>query len=664
MTDLIYDTETYPKVFTLVMYSTKRETTIVYEISDRRNDFALMCQTLIDVSDRATMVGFNNVGFDYPILHQLLLLYRYNPTPTLERIRVTYMTKVEAIINAGHFQRFDHVVWESDRMIPQMDLFMIHHFDNPAKQTGLKALEFNMRSDSVEDLPFTPDKQDFTSEEIDQLITYNKHDVSETLRFYQESEKEINLRRELTELYKVDFTNFNDTKIGARIMQIRLERALGPNICYDRSSGRKVTRQTPRPHLALKDVIFGYALFDRPEFNAILEFLEQVEIRGQTKELLTKIPFDQLGKVTDYTYKFPRSGKPYKTEKNPVVPDLNVVVDGLKFIFGTGGLHACVDPCTVVASDEWMILDLDVTSYYPSLAIENRLYPAHLTPVFCDEYSTLKEQRVKFAKGSAQNAAFKLGLNGTFGNSNNKYSPFYDPKFTMAITINGQLLLAMLSEMLMEIDRLKIVQVNTDGVTVFARRDTMDQINRVIDRWQKITKLNLESAFYSRMFVRDVNNYIAEYEDGSVKRKGAYEYDQRTWHKDQSAFVVQRAAEANLLHNTPVETFVRNHDDPFDFYIRAKVDRSSRLVLTDGFEEREIQRLSRYYIAKSSDRLVKIMPPLKGKSNERHFAIQDGWNVIINNRAEPKLDSLEHQWYIDQAIKLTEPCNSLTIKSV
>ena len=29
-----------------------------------------------------------------------------------------------------------------------------HHFDNKARATSLKVLEFNMRSDSIEDLPF------------------------------------------------------------------------------------------------------------------------------------------------------------------------------------------------------------------------------------------------------------------------------------------------------------------------------------------------------------------------------------------------------------------------------------------------------------------------------------------------------------------------------
>jgi hypothetical protein len=41
-----------------------------------------------------------------------------------------------------------------------------------------------------------------------------------------------------------------------------------------------------------------------------------------------------------------------------------------------------------------------------------------------------------------------------------------------------------------------------------------------MDWWQNKTKLKLEKAVYQRMIIRDVNNYIAIYDDGSLKTKG------------------------------------------------------------------------------------------------------------------------------------------------
>ena len=105
----------------------------------------------------------------------------------------------------------------------------------------------------------------------------------------------------------------------------------------------------------------------------------------------------------------------------------------------------------------------------------------------------------------------KLALNGVYGDSNNPYSVFYDPLFTMKITLNGQLLLCLLSEKLMGIEGLRLIQANTDGVTIRVPRRHRVQVEFVTDWWEMVTGLQLEEAEYSRMFIRDVNNYIAEY---------------------------------------------------------------------------------------------------------------------------------------------------------
>src|SRR5690606_30546717 len=108
------------------------------------------------------MVGFNNYGFDYPVLH--FILNNFNVTP------LDIFNFMFAIIKSE--DRFGHVVWDNDQIVPQVDLFKIHHFDNKAKQTSLKVLEFNMREQTIMDLPFQPGTM-LTSEQIGHLIDYN-----------------------------------------------------------------------------------------------------------------------------------------------------------------------------------------------------------------------------------------------------------------------------------------------------------------------------------------------------------------------------------------------------------------------------------------------------------------------------------------------------------
>ncbi|WP_203229884.1 hypothetical protein, partial [Flavobacterium sp. LMO9] len=80
----------------------------------------------------------------------------------------------------------------------------------------------------------------------------------------------------------------------------------------------------------------------------------------------------------------------------------------------------------------------------------------HLGVEFCDIYEYLYNLRKSYDKKSAENAMLKLALNGTYGKSNDQYSPFFDSKFTMAITVNGQLSLCMIVEQLLKLDHCMI----------------------------------------------------------------------------------------------------------------------------------------------------------------------------------------------------------------
>ena len=166
-----------------------------------------------------------------------------------------------------------------------------------------------------------------------------------------------------------------------------------------------------------------------------------------------------------------------------------------------------------------MIEDWDVASYYPNLAIANNFYPAHLGSKFCSIYKEVYEQRKKYPKKSAENEMLKLALNGVYGDSNNQYSPFYDPQYTMSITINGQLLLCMLCDVLSQCKDIRIIQINTDGITLYYPKYLKEYVHQVMTWWQSMTNLTLENAEYNRVYIRDVNHYLAEYTDGTLKRK-------------------------------------------------------------------------------------------------------------------------------------------------
>lgn len=296
-----------------------------------------------------------------------------------------------------------------------------------------------------------------------------------------------------------------------------------------------------------------------------------------------------------------------------------------------------------------MIVDIDYASFYPNIAIKNNLYPEHLGTGWCDSMDDMFHERIRVGKKTAEGNAYKLGLNGGYGKSNDKHSPFLDPQYTMAITINGQLMLCMLAEQLMKVPGLRMIQINTDGLTYICPKQHVDYCMKVSEWWEALTKLELEHVKYSKMIIRDVNSYMAVKTNGDIKRIGAYAYERADenpatrelpWHKNHGAIVVAKAAEAHMVHGKDIAQFIINHakTEPWDFLLRAKAPRSARVLacetdtkvvtpyvddintvtLHDG--ESLVPNITRYYVSTSGVYLTKVMTPT---------AVQiENWNTV------------------------------------
>lgn len=478
---IVYDIEAFPNCFTFAMEMLHNNTKAVWEISDFRDDRKELMEFFRWLSSvQAPMIGFNNLSYDYPMIHH----FWNNPNLTAQQIRA----KNDQIFASQN--RFGDTIWADQRFAPQIDVFKMNHFDNRAKSTSLKTLQINMRSPNVVECELGFER-DVTEQEINEIaIPYNHHDVGETKKFVLHNMDAVNFRTGLIEKFGVEVLNWNDTKIGEQMVIQRL----GDTLCYDRSSGRRKIRQTPRTSIAFKDVIFPYVKFENLEFQRVLNYLNQQTIKAEDiDDLETPI-----------------------VKTKGVFADLYADVGGVRFHYGVGGIHGSRERVRVMSDDENVIRDIDVASLYPSIAIVNNLAPEHMGQAFVQVYSELPQERKKWqaekGKKCVEANALKLASNGVYGKSNSVWSPFYDPKFTMTVTINGQLLLSMLIEKLLTIPELKIISVNTDGITYFVKREFLQKCYEIEKMWEQLTSLTLESSFYKRMWVKDVNNYIAETE--------------------------------------------------------------------------------------------------------------------------------------------------------
>lgn len=565
---VVYDVECLPNYFSLYAADLNTDTEWYFEISEFRRDNHALYAFLAWLRDNDWYaIGFNSVGYDYNLIHAFM-------TEPVGFGPERFYAVSQSIIKST--DRFGVTVRPTDRYIKQIDLYKIHHFDNQAKSTSLKALQVNMRSESVleSEIPFDVP---ISQADIDRvMIPYNRHDVTETKKFALISMPMIDFRLSMMDQIKGDVINFNDTKIGKQLLEQRLE-----DVCYTYMGNRRERRQTPRAFIRLSECIFPYVRFQRPEFQRIHQWLHAQTI----------------------------------TETKGAFDNVTATLDGFTFHFGTGGIHGSLDRAKLTADSEWAIMDDDVASLYPSIAIVNKLAPEHLGQRFVDEYSRLKEERFKYAKGTPQNSALKLALNGTYGDSNSEYSVFYDPKFTMSITINGQLLLCMLAERLMTVPTLSLIQINTDGVTYRVHRSMLWLVEQIRKDWQKLTMLDLEQVEYNRMWIRDVNNYVAEDVKGKRKLKGAYwtptkhpddiqNASPTAWYKNFSADICAKAAVAHMTDGADIDQFVRSWSVPFDFMLREKTKGGHKLFIGETPQ----QKITRYYVAIQGEPMRKIMP--------------------------------------------------------
>lgn len=621
--NFIYDIETYKNAFTFAARCEGYDNPWVFEISDRRDDWGPFVQFITTLQQGGhSMVGFNNVNFDYPVLHAMLT----GAIPhTAEAI---YQCGQDIIKYKGAYEYKPYSVWASDYIVPQIDLFKIHHFDNENRDTSLKDIEFNLRMHKIQDLPYSP-HEPLQSHQVDELILYNIHDVDATQLFYDQTKEKIEFREKMTVELGMNCTNFNDTKIGKSLFIKELEKR-NPGCCYHKVNGKKTKRQTIRPFIDLGECVFPYVKFEHPEFNRVLNIIKNKRI----------------------------------TKTKGALEGVIATIDGFDFDFGLGGIHGSIKKTTVLANDEYEIIDCDVTSLYPSIVIENQLYPEHIGPIFAEIYRELRTRRLSYDKGTVGNLALKLALNGTYGDTNSKHSPLFDSKTTMTVTLNGQLLMCMLAEQLMKIPNSTMIQINTDGITMRIPRTHREHYMHVCNWWSELTMLQLEYADYSRMMIRDISSYVAEDLKGKVKLKGYYDHMGRysqdrpekygaiDWAKNHSGHILRILSSRALLEDIDIEKEVMNHPNIWDFFIKGRSKGAAKLTYSDASGTKYLQKVSRGVAAFSGGYLARLQMPGKdhlvgtwAKKNKVSHEAYYEWSATSKaQRLTGELDSDGVQW--------------------
>jgi hypothetical protein len=261
------------------------------------------------------------------------------------------------------------------------------------------------------------------------------------------------------------------------------------------------------------------------------------------------------------------------------------------------------------------------------------------------ERSELKEKGLKKSPASK---LIKLAMNGGFyGMTNNKYSPFYDWKCTMSITINGQLFLCMLSEWCEEIG-VSVDMCNTDGVSFMIPENKYNDFKLIISKWEKLTKLKLEGEEFSKVIRKNINNYLAVTKSGNNKKKGMFKYGKDIVLGDSTDNqIIPKALEAYYIHGTSVEKFIKEHGKIYDFCASPKVAK----IFTVTWKGKIQQKFNRFYVSKKGAYLY------KQKKDANPENILKGYGVQLFNIFEDKPMSeynINYDWYIMKCREIIE----------
>lgn len=329
---------------------------------------------------------------------------------------------------------------------------------------------------------------------------------------------------------------------------------------------------------------------------------------------------------------------------------------GVPHTFALGGLHGAIPNYIHSVNTKEYIVHIDVASYYPHIMTEWG-YLTRAVPSI-QKFIDIMELRLKYKKEkNPLQAPLKIVINGSYGQSgagklldNGTYkllSPMFDPRRMREVCINGQLMLLQLIE---DLEQFDLIQSNTDGLVYRIPIEHMDEVKSIVKAWEKRTKMTMEYDYTTLIAQRDVNNYIAVFDNGKIERKGGAVKESKPC--DYDLPIVKDAITEYFVHGIPVDEYINNVNDLAPFMKTYKLMGSYVRALHG--DEQQQGKVFRVFASRS--RKDKCLYKQKEGKNPEKFAGCPMRCKIINTdiRGIVVPEWLDKKWYIEQAKKEIE----------
>lgn len=527
----IFDVECYRNFFYIAFKCISNGKYIAFEQSA---DFELEKEKLNWVLWRFCLVSFNGIGYDMPMIALAL------KGATCDQLKEAS----DFIIKSGPN-------WGTDRVTPykfekqyKVKIANYNHIDlqEVAPLDGsLKTYALRLHCETAQDLPFD-ETHILTADEAKVVRPYCCNDLDNTQLLLEHLAPEIQLRYEMSDQYGVDLRSKSDAQIAEAVINSEIKKI----------TGKQPQKPYVENNLSVQYQVPHFIKFESPELQKAVNDIAKASFK-----------MNGLGSPI-----WPEGlGEKEKTTKGYVWV-LKVHINGKAYKLGMGGLHSQEKTVSYVASNGKVLADNDVSRYYPSIILNQRLCPLHLGEAFLQAYKGLidyrdyakKETKVCKAKGDKEgvkkwksiDSSIKIVINGSFGKLGNKWSTLYAPKLMLQVTITGQLCLLMLIEQL-EKAGIPVVSANTDGVVSYYDENQHKICREVIALWEKQTDFQTEETKYKAIYAKDVNNYIAVKEEGGDLE--AKYFDEQLGCKTKGTYSERGSALNSILSKNP-ETLI------------------------------------------------------------------------------------------------------------
>ena len=604
---VVYDIEIFPNCFHCCCKDTETGNIYKFEISERKNTLEEMINFFRQ--PKTLFCGYNNHHYDDVVMNYIIDYQNILASLPYWRICQSLFNLSRTIVEDEDGSRDKLKRWKYAHYFHSMDLLTMQF--SQKLRVGLKTMQVTMHYKNVQEYDGDFD-QPLPVTEIDKMIAYNINDVESTTELLNRLKDQVELRLFIEKEHGIDCLSMDSVKMAETFL---LEK-------YSEKSGipKNVIKEmrSPMDYIPLKDVILPFIKYKNPKLQDVLEDMKKQIVYSKERK--------------GYEKKF--------------------VLSNVVYSIGVGGIHSIHTPKIFLPKEDEFIGHSDVASMYPSLLIEYQWGPRHLGKLFCDLFAGLKEERLeaKHTGQTVKNLFLKIVLNSPTGKMQQEVSWMYDPFNVFKIRINGQLILLMMVDRLLELG-CEIIQVNTDGVVYRAKKALRSRIQEATREVESITRLTFEDDEYEAFYQYAINDYFGVIKGYSethnpklIEKKGMFITDTKLG-KGLAPVVIPKAVINYFLTKQPVSEFIEKDKDIRDFLMTQNVDKKFKVVHGDT----QVQRINRFYASTNGYYLFK-----QSEDGSLEHMLKKSGVTILNKFDDTPIENrkINYRYYISEARKI------------